>query len=154
MLDRVLQLLTGNAARPAVASDDNLQVAVAALLIEAARMDDQFDGAERRTIEHLLAEGFDLPQDAVHDLIVSAERAVRQSTQFFPFTQQINKQIAHEDRARILEMMWEVVYADGVLDPQEDMLLRRIAGLIHISDQDRGLARQRALAKLAAKKDA
>jgi uncharacterized tellurite resistance protein B-like protein len=154
MLDRVLQLLTGNAARPAVASDDNLQVAVAALLIEAARMDDQFDGAERRTIEHLLAEGFDLPQDAVHDLIVSAERAVRQSTQFFPFTQQINKQIAHEDRARILEMMWEVVYADGVLDPQEDMLLLRIAGLIHISDQDRGLARQRALAKLAAKKDA
>jgi uncharacterized tellurite resistance protein B-like protein len=154
MIDRVLQLLSGRAAPPAKPSADDLQVAVAALLIEAARMDDQFDGAERRTIEHLLAEGFDLPPDAVHELIVSAERAVRQSTQFFPFTQQINKQIAHEDRARILEMMWEVVYADGVLDPQEDMLLRRIAGLIHISDQERGLARQRALAKLAAKKDA
>lgn len=153
MLDRVLQLLSGKAAPAATPTADDLQVAVAALLIEAARMDDQFDGAERRTIEHLLAESFDLRPDAVHDLIVAAERAVRQSTQFFPFTQQINKQIAHDDRARILEMMWEVVYADGVLDPQEDMLLRRIAGLIHISDQDRGLARQRALARLAAKQD-
>ncbi len=153
MLDRVLQLLSGRAAPPAARGADDLQVAVAALLIEAARMDDQFDGAERRTIERLLAEGFDLQPDAVRDLIVSAERAVRHSTQFFPFIRQINKQIPHEERARILEMMWEVVYADGVLDPQEDMLLRRVAGLIHISDQDRGLARQRALATLAAKRD-
>jgi uncharacterized tellurite resistance protein B-like protein len=45
-------------------------------------------------------------------------------------------------------MMWEVAYADGVLDPHEDALLRRIAGLIHVSDQERGLARQRALANV------
>jgi hypothetical protein len=54
--------------------------------------------------------------------------------------------------ARILEMMWEVVYADGVLDPQEDMLLRRIAGLIYVSDGERGAARKRALERLAAAK--
>ena len=58
------------------------------------------------------------------------------------------KNISHEERGQILEMMWQVVYADGVLDPHEDALLRRIAGLIHVSDQERGLARQRALAKL------
>jgi uncharacterized tellurite resistance protein B-like protein len=73
---------------------------------------------------------------------------VRQSTQFFPFTRQIVQRISHEDRAHILEMMWEVAYADGVLDPQEDALLRRIAGLIHVSDRERGLARQRALEKV------
>jgi uncharacterized tellurite resistance protein B-like protein len=53
---------------------------------------------------------------------------------------------------QIVEMMWEVAYADGTLDPQEDALLRRIAGLIHVSDQERGLARQRALEKLRARK--
>jgi len=58
------------------------------------------------------------------------------------------KQISHEDRGHILEMMWEVAYADGVLEPHEDMLLRRIAGLIHVSDRERGEARQKALAKL------
>ena len=81
----------------------------------------------------------------------AAEDAVRQSTQFFPFTRQIVQRISHEDRAHILEMMWEVAYADGVLDPHEDALLRRIAGLIHVPDQERGLARQRALEKAKTK---
>ena len=49
---------------------------------------------------------------------------------------------------RILEMLWEVAYADGVLNPEEDQLLRRIAGLIHVSDRDRALARQRVLQRL------
>ena len=113
----------------------------------AARMDDQFDAAERATIERLLTERFDLTPDALHALMDAAETAVRQSTQLFPFTRQIVQSISHEDRAHILEMMWEVAYADGVLDPHEDALLRRIAGLIHVPDQERGLARQRALEK-------
>ena len=99
-------------------------------------------------IERLLAEKFDLSSAAVASLVEAAESAVRHSTQFFPFTQQIVKRISHEERAHILEMMWEVAYADGVLDPHEDALLRRIAGLIHVPDQERGLARQRALEKL------
>ena len=45
-------------------------------------------------------------------------------------------------------MLWKVAYSDGVLDPLEDMLLRRIAGLIHVPDRDRGLARMRALEEL------
>ena len=147
MIDRMLDFLTGRKA-PALASQpDELELAVAALLIEAARMDDQFDAAERGTIERLLTERFDLAPDRLRMLMEAAEVAVRQSTQFFPFTRQIVQRISHEDRANILEMMWEVAYADGVLDPHEDALLRRIAGLIHVSDQERGLARQRALEK-------
>ena len=151
MIDRVLDFLTGRKA-PALASQpDELELAVAALLIEAARMDDEFDAAERGTIERLLTERFDLAPDALHALMEAAEAAVRQSTQFFPFTRQIVQRISHEDRSHILEMMWEVAYADGVLDPQEDALLRRIAGLIHVSDRERGLARQRALEKAKSK---
>ncbi len=151
MIDRVLDFLSGRRAPEFAKSSDDLEVAVAALLIEAARMDDQFDAAERATIERVLAEKFNLAPDAVHDLVIAAEGAVRQSTQFFPFTREIVKRISHEDRGHILEMMWEVAYADGVLDPHEDMLLRRIAGLIHVSDTERGLARQSALEKLKAR---
>lgn len=148
MISRVLDFLAGRRAPALAERPDELQLAVAALLIEAARMDDAFDAAERRTIELLLAERFDLDLEAVRSLMQSAQRAVRDSTQFFPFTRQIVKNISPEDRVQILEMMWEVAYADGVLDPQEDALLRRIAGLIHVEDQERGLARQRALARL------
>jgi uncharacterized tellurite resistance protein B-like protein len=51
-------------------------------------------------------------------------------------------------------MLWKVAYSDGILDPYEDMLLRQIAGLIHVSDQERGSARKRALDRLAATKPA
>jgi uncharacterized tellurite resistance protein B-like protein len=151
MIDRVLDFLTGRKAPALAENPDELELAVAALLIEAARMDDQFDAAERATIERVLAEKFDLSSEAVSSLMEAAEAAVRQSTQFFPFTRQIVQRISHEDRAHILEMMWEVAYADGVLDPHEDALLRRIAGLIHVPDRERGLARQRALETLKAR---
>ena len=152
MIDRVLDFLTGRKTPALANSPDELELAVAALLIEAARMDDQFDERERATIERVLAEKFELSPEAVGSLMDAAEEAVRQSTQFFPFTRQIVQRISPEDRAQILEMMWEVAYADGVLDPQEDALLRRIAGLIHVTDRERGLARQRALEKLKARK--
>jgi uncharacterized tellurite resistance protein B-like protein len=152
MIDRVLDFLTGRAAPAAVDTGNELEMSVAALLIEAARMDDTFDGAERAAIERLLAEKFDLPPAEVQELVAAAEQAVRHSTQFYPFTQQICQRIDPEARAHIIEMMWEVAYADGVLDPYEDMLLRRIAGLIAVSDRDRMIARKRALEKLAAAK--
>jgi uncharacterized tellurite resistance protein B-like protein len=55
-----------------------------------------------------------------------------------------------EPKARIglIEMLWEVAYADGKLDPDEDVLLRRVAGLIYISDEDRIAARQRVVSRL------
>src|SRR5262245_13230467 len=148
MIDRMLDFLTGRRAPSLADRPDELELSVAALLIEAARMDDKFGEAERATIERLLKERFDLTPDSLQSLMESAESAVRDATQFFPFTREIVQRISPEDRVDILEMMWEVAYADGVLDPQEDALLRRIAGLIHVPDQERGLARQRALEKL------
>jgi uncharacterized tellurite resistance protein B-like protein len=148
MLDRLLDLLSGRAAPAAAAGADELQHAVAALLIEAARMDEHFDAAERATIERLLAERFDLGPAAVSSLVASAEQTVQQSTQYYSFTRQINDRLSGEERTQIIEMLWKVAYADGVLDPYEDMLLRRVAGLIHVTDVDRGLARQSALAAL------
>lgn len=151
MIKRVRDFLTGRATPNMAAGPDELQLAVAALLVEAARMDDDFNAEERAMIERLLAERYHLPAAELRELLDAAEEAVRKSTQFFPFTRQIVKSISHEDRAHILEMMWEVAYADGVLDPHEDALLRRIAGLIHVSDRERGEARLRALEKLKGK---
>jgi uncharacterized tellurite resistance protein B-like protein len=117
-------------------------------MVEAARMDNEFSPAERAVIERLLAEHFHLAPDEVQRVMAEAEHAADRSTQLFPFTQKIVRGLNPETRAGILEMLWKVAYADGVLEPHEDMLLRRVAGLIHVPDRERGLARQQALAKL------
>jgi uncharacterized tellurite resistance protein B-like protein len=150
MIERLLNFLTGMEAPAAEPKPDELELAVAALLIEAARMDDDFDAAERATIERLLSERFDLAPEAVRALVEAAEQKVQATAQYFPFTREITKRLSTEQRVGIIEMLWEVAYADGVLDPHEDMLLRQIAGLIHVPDRDRGLARKRALEKSAA----
>ena len=150
MIERVLEFLTGRAPLATAAGGDEFELAVAALLIEAARMDDHFDHTERATIERLLAAKFDLAPAAVRALVAEAEAAVRRSTQFYPFTQEICRRLEPEARVQIIEMLWEVAYADGALDPEEDTLLRRIAGLIYVDDRERTLARQRAREKWAA----
>ncbi|HEX2840190.1 TerB family tellurite resistance protein [Hyphomicrobium sp.] len=148
MIDRLLAFLSGlETPHPSERTDDT-QFAVAALLIEAGRMDNNFDAAERATIERLLAGKFNLAPQAVRSLVEAAEQRVRQSAQYYPFTREICSRLSREERVEILEMLWKVAYADGVLDPYEDTLLRQIAGLIHVPDRDRGLARQRALESL------
>ena len=153
MLDRLVDFLAGRSAPAANASaPDDMHLAVAALLIEAARMDSDFDASERATIEALLATKFNLSNEALNDVIAAAQRKVEYSAQYFPFTNAICKRMSIEERTEIIEMMWSVAYSDGVLDPHEDMLLRQIAGLIHVPDKERGQARQRGLAAVAARK--
>lgn len=152
MIDRVLAFLSGREAPDLDKGADEFELAVAALLIEAARMDESFAEAERATIERLLAARFGLQPDAVRALVDQADRRVLDTAQLFPFTRQVCKRMRPEERVGILEMMWEVAYADGVLDPHEDMLLRRVAGLIHVTDKERSAARRRAVEKLGAPK--
>jgi uncharacterized tellurite resistance protein B-like protein len=112
-------------------------------------MDDTFDMAERLAIERLLAERFDLAPDAVQRLLASAEKRAEDSSQLYPFTRTAIERLDGRERVRVIEMLWEVAYADGVLDPDEDALLRRIAGLLYVSDYDRGEARKRVLHRIS-----
>jgi uncharacterized tellurite resistance protein B-like protein len=145
MIDRLLNILAGREAPPIDAAGNDLELAVAALLIEAARMDSAFGAEERAVIDGLLARRFSLSPEAVQKLVEEAQRKVEHSAQYFPFTSRITRELSCEQRAEIIEMLWRVAYADGTLDPHEDMLIRQLAGLIHVPDRERGLARQRAL---------
>ncbi len=101
------------------------------------------------SVERLLTERFHLEPQAVQSLIEEARRKVEYSAHYFPFTHEICTRLGLEERIEIIQMLWTVAYTDGMLDPEEDMLVRQIAGLIHVPDKERGLARQRALAKLS-----
>jgi uncharacterized tellurite resistance protein B-like protein len=146
MFDQILKLLV--APEPKAGSRDNLQTAVAVLLIEAARRDDTFDDVERAAIKRLLAEKFELSAEATRQLLAQAESAADQTSQLHPFTRLAVERMDPQQRIHLIEMLWEVAYADGILDPEEDALVRRVAGLIYVSDADRVAARQRVLQRL------
>jgi uncharacterized tellurite resistance protein B-like protein len=146
MLDEIKAWL-GRAGQPEGGADD-LRIAVAALLVEAAHIDDSFLAAERATIGRLLERRFGLSAVAAGQLLASAEEVADRSAQLFRFTRIINERLTAEQRVEVIEMMWEVAYADGDLDALEDTLLRRVGGLIYVPDHERGEARRRVLQRL------
>ena len=147
MLFRELKALFAGGAEPKPDALD-LKLAVAALLVEAAVMDEDFDAAERAAVLRVLSDRFELSDSEAADLLADAETRVSKTEQYHPFAQRINEELDIAGRTQIIEMMWTVALADGELDPHEDMLLRQVAGLLHVPDRDRGLARRRAMQKI------
>jgi uncharacterized tellurite resistance protein B-like protein len=127
---------------------DELQLAVAALLMEAAYVDGSLGERERVAVERVLERKFGLSPEASRALAATGAGRAERSTQLFGFTRTINERVPRERRIELIEMLWEVAYADGVLDPLEDAMLRQIGGLIDVADTDRGAARQRVLQRL------
>ncbi|HJU19948.1 MAG TPA: TerB family tellurite resistance protein [Stellaceae bacterium] len=148
MIDSIYRLLSGQLADPATGARHSILVVSAALLVEVANSDQHFDEAERATIARLLEQRFGLSPDEAQGLLVAGKREADRSVEIFHLIRTINEQFSHDERIELIEMLWEVAYADGVLDKFEDTLLRRIGGLLYVSDRERGLARQRVLQRL------
>jgi uncharacterized tellurite resistance protein B-like protein len=149
MFDRLYAALRGESAAPSKSSD--VQVAVGALLVEAASRDDMFEQAEREAIKRLLSERFDLSSEETDKLLAASEKAKTGSLELFSFVRKILKEMDEGQRVEVIEMLWEVAYADGVLDAHEDAMVRKVAGLLYVSDYDRGAARRRVRERLGLK---
>jgi uncharacterized tellurite resistance protein B-like protein len=145
MFDEIKAWLEGGTTPQAPGAVDEVQLAAAALLVEAAHIDDHVDASERVAIDRILERRFKLTPESARALVAEAERVNERSSQLFRFTQIINERFSLEQRIELIEMLWEVVYADGTVDALEDTLLRRIGGLIYVPDRERGAARQRVL---------
>ena len=147
MMDRLRAWLTEE--QEGLSGDrDTLQLAVAALLMEAAHVDGPLGAQERAAVQRLLERKFGLSAAASRALAESGERQAERSAQLFGFTRTINERVARERRVELIEMLWEVAYADGALDPLEDAMLRQVGGLIDVADAERGAARQRVMKPL------
>ncbi len=127
---------------------DGKQLAAATLMVEAACLDGNFDAAERDTIHSLLGRNFGLSEEESATLMSEAEGAQDEANHLLRFTRAIKDGYALEERVELIEMLWEVAYADGILHDYEANLLRRIGGLIYVSDRERGAARQRVASRL------
>lgn len=127
---------------------EEMQLAACALLVETALMDGAFDDGERAVIERLVAARFGLSAADSRTLVAEAEAAAARSPQIFGFTDAVKRHFDDAERVALIEMLWEVAWADGELHDYEENLLRRVAGLIYVSDRDRGAARRRVRERL------
>jgi len=124
-------------------ADAELHLAAAALLTEAALMDGHADEDEVRTISALLMEQFGLSAPEAGELVAEGRQTAEQSGQLYAFTRVIKDRFSHEERVRMIEMLWEVTMADGEVDHFESNLIRRVTGLLYVSDRESGEARKR-----------
>ena len=95
-----------------------------------------------------MASRFGLKHSEVVHLIKAAEEGAVQATDLFHFTRIVVENFTEAERIGVIEMLWEVAYSDTVLTGDEDALIRRVAGLIYVSDRDRGEAKQRVMREL------
>ena len=126
-------------------SNDDYKLACVAILCEAASMDGVFDDNEKSLILVLIQKQFNVDMEQANKILTEGKNLAENATQLYGFTRVIKESWELEKRIRLLEMLWEVAYVDGDLDAAEDILIRRIAGLIHVEDRDRMEAKQKIL---------
>jgi len=114
-----------------------------------ARSDDTVKAREQGLIERALARRFGLQPGEVTRLVKAAEESAIWATDLFHLTRVVVENFTAAERIGVIEMLWEVAYSDDLLTGvDEDALIRRVAGLIYVSDRDRGEARQRVMQRL------
>lgn len=123
-------------------------IATAALLVEAACMDGTLDEREAEVIHNLLTVRFHLTGEEARDLYAVAQAAKEDATHLMRFTRTIKDNYTESERIDLIEMLWEVAFADGIIHEFEENLIRRLAGLIYVSDRDRGDAKKRVQARI------
>ena len=123
-------------ATDAAAEQRGLQVATCALLLEAAHADDTFSADERQRIVELLGRRFGLAGDEVGELIELAEQARAEQPDIYHFARLINEHYARSRKLAVLELLWDVVYSDGVLAAHEDALMHRLSNVLGLSHKE------------------
>lgn len=115
-----------------------LRQAVAALLVHASRIDGEVDGVEVAARDRLLRDKFNLSDDDIARLLAEAEAADAEAVDLFRFTRAIKDAYDRDARGHVLEMLWELVLADGVIDDQEAHMVWRVSGLLGFTSRENG----------------
>ena len=121
---------------------------IVALLVEAASIDGEIGNDEKNQIENILIERLNLDKIEADKILEQTISESEEQIEIWSKTNDIRKELDYEERLNILELMWEIVLVDDVLDVFEAQLMRRVSGLLYISDIDSGTSKKRAIEKL------
>ncbi len=127
--------------------EDALPRAVAALLVEAARADEDYTDDERRVIDRVLKAKFSLSAEDAHALRTVAETDQAEANDLYRFSSVVKDGLDREGKMALIEDMWAIALTDEHRDPHEEQVIRRLVGLLHLEDRDSTAARRRAEAR-------
>ncbi|WP_113912250.1 TerB family tellurite resistance protein [Roseovarius dicentrarchi] len=141
MFSDMFKRLSG--ADPAPVTETDARLALAALLVRAARTDGVYAPSEIDRIDRILAARYGLGPDAAADLRAEAEQTEADAPDTVRFTRAIKDAVPYDERIKVIEALWQVVLADGDRADPENALLRMTASLLGVNDVDSATARQR-----------
>ncbi len=122
---------------PARFDHGDYRLAAAALLVHAAAIDGDISDAERAKLHAVIKQQFELDEATTDELVAEATAAENEAVDLYHFTSLINRFLDEDGRRRVVEMMWEIAYADGRVDDFESNLIWRAADLLGISSRER-----------------
>jgi uncharacterized tellurite resistance protein B-like protein len=114
-------------------TDHDIRVAVCALLVEMARIDETFTPTEMETILSILKDKYGLSQKHAEALIAEAEKELEGSVDLWQFSNLINENYSEEEKIEIIETLWHIVYVDGKMDQYEHYLMKKLKNLLRLS---------------------
>ena len=119
-------------------SPKDKNILIIALLVHAAKIDENYTEIEKEIIKKVIMQLNGINLDESEKLLKIAEKKEEESNQIIGFTSEIKK-YSMEFRLKIIEIIWKIVYSDGASDNYETNLIRRICGLLYVSDKDNGI---------------
>ena len=120
----------------------NKNILVISLLIHAAKIDENYSENEKKIIIKAIMQLNEVNFDEAKKLLILSEKKEEESNQIVEFTREIKK-YSMEYRLKIIEIIWKIVYSDGTTDNYESNLIRRICGLLYVSDKDNGIIKEK-----------
>ena len=139
MIKKIKDLITKISTKEEIEESSNilqLDRACAALLVEIAFADKDFDEREKESLKESLLKSYAIDIETINEIINDAEKTVEESTSLYEYTRTVNDEFEYPQKLNLLENLWKVAYADETLDKYEEHLLRKISDLIHISHSD------------------
>ena len=145
MFKKIIDLLTpkDGAEKAKALSDDEFRLAAAALLVHVSTIDGSYAEEEQIKLKAILKDRFELSNGEVHTLLAEAENEERDAVDIYGFTSVLARQLDQDGRKKIVEMLWHVTFADGIIHEFENNLVWRASELLGVSTRDRIIIKKR-----------
>ena len=128
VVDKVDDLLGDN--------QHDTRIATCALFVELAHIDEEFNAEEQELILKILREKYILSKEHATDLLQEAKKELKESTDLWQFTRLINENYTYQEKIKVVELLWNLVFVDGKMDQYERYLIDKISNLLHIGHDE------------------
>jgi uncharacterized tellurite resistance protein B-like protein len=119
-----------------VTQSQRIHIATCVLLLEMANVDNEFSISEKTIIREILEKELSIPGENIDEIMGLAIQDRQQRVDLYEYTRFINRVFSRDEKQTLIELVWKVIYADGVLDQYEDYLVHKLADLLHLEHED------------------